>query len=222
MQLEALEPIVELGLTSDPRLRWPHAAEMEAALAQAVTPARPNDVAAWLGEVGREFIARRERAIAEDEVSYRRGSAEMPRLGSANDAAPVPAVAPEPPDAAPHPRVTRQVSLIAGAAVIVFAIAFGAALAMHGDADPPPPVADVPAAAAAAPALPAPPAPAARPVPMLTPPDAPQSCPPPVEPPPPSPAAHKRIVTRKPPPKPSCATPYYYRGQKKIFKPQCL
>ena len=114
-QLVDLEPIVQLGLAIDTRLRWPTAATMEKAIAAAVPPASTTEVATWVAEYGREFLARREQAIAADEVSFRRstvmaaqgsqsmrparGSESMPRL---DDGAARPPRSPSP--RSPSPR----------------------------------------------------------------------------------------------------------------------
>ena len=74
-QLLALEPIIQKGLAVRVEDRWQSAAEMEEALAEALSPASPADVAAWLKALGREFIEGREKMIAAEEQSWRRASA---------------------------------------------------------------------------------------------------------------------------------------------------
>ncbi len=233
-ELEELEPILQLGLSQDPRLRWPTAAAMEKALASAVMPAPTSAIAAWVAENGKEFIDRRDRAIAEDEVSYRRITGALPRLGSSEDAPPVPAVATE------HTRwrwLNRQTATIAAGGLLVFALAFGAAALVRGHAGgpaPPPPAEEPGGIGWWPPAMPAAAAAATDPSiapPMLVPPRAPEVCPPsrpivvPIEAPP---NHNVNVVKRRPPPPPhksakaDCTTPYYFRGQKKIFKPQCI
>ena len=71
-QILTLEPIVMKGLAVRVEDRWQSAAEMEEALAEALPPASPADVAAWLKALGREFLDGREKMIAAEEASWRR------------------------------------------------------------------------------------------------------------------------------------------------------
>jgi serine/threonine-protein kinase len=73
-QILTLEPIVMKGLASRVEDRWQTAAEMEEALAEALPPASPADVAAWLKALGKEFLDGREKLIAAEEASWRRSS----------------------------------------------------------------------------------------------------------------------------------------------------
>ena len=76
-QLAALEPIVRKGLAVDPRRRWTSAAEMEDAIAQSVPLASAADVADWLHALGADYLASRDRLIAEEEASWRARQPEL-------------------------------------------------------------------------------------------------------------------------------------------------
>ena len=78
-QLEALDPIIQRGLTVDMAKRWPTAAAMEAALTSAVQPASSTGVAGWLKTLGRDFLSGRDRVIALEEASWRRTAERVPR-----------------------------------------------------------------------------------------------------------------------------------------------
>ncbi|HEX4456099.1 MAG TPA: serine/threonine-protein kinase [Kofleriaceae bacterium] len=71
-QLEVLEPIIRRGLAVDISERWKTAADMEQALSSAVTPATPTAVAQWLKQLGKDFLAMRDRVISAEEQSWRR------------------------------------------------------------------------------------------------------------------------------------------------------
>jgi serine/threonine-protein kinase len=73
-QILTLEPIIMKGLAVRLEDRWQSAAEMEEALAEALPPASPADVAAWLKALGKEFLEGREKMIAAEEASWRRSS----------------------------------------------------------------------------------------------------------------------------------------------------
>jgi serine/threonine-protein kinase len=77
-QLLALEPIIQKGLAVRLEDRWQTAAEMEEALAEALSPASAADVAAWLKALGHDFIDGREKMIAAEEKSWRRASTTTP------------------------------------------------------------------------------------------------------------------------------------------------
>jgi eukaryotic-like serine/threonine-protein kinase len=79
-QLEAIEPIVRIGLSFELTQRWPTAADMEKALARAVRPASSRELAAWLRSLGREFIDKHERVLAAEEASWRRLGVATPRF----------------------------------------------------------------------------------------------------------------------------------------------
>lgn len=81
-QLEAIEPVLLRGMAVDLDDRWNTAAEMEAALATAVTPASQTGIAGWLKNLGREFLAERDSVIASEEESWRRTSEHFPRRPS--------------------------------------------------------------------------------------------------------------------------------------------
>ncbi|HTL31537.1 MAG TPA: serine/threonine-protein kinase [Kofleriaceae bacterium] len=76
-QLEAIEPIVRKALDTTARRRWQTAADMEEALAAAVPIATEADVQAWLKAVGKDFLEERDKMIAEEEQSWRRGGGSM-------------------------------------------------------------------------------------------------------------------------------------------------
>ncbi len=71
-QLEVLDPILRRGLAVDIGERWKTAADMEQALSSAVTPATPTAVAQWLKQLGKDFLAMRDRVISAEEQSWRR------------------------------------------------------------------------------------------------------------------------------------------------------
>ncbi|HSN24836.1 MAG TPA: hypothetical protein VLT45_01085, partial [Kofleriaceae bacterium] len=73
-QLLALEPIIQKGLAVRVEDRWRSAAEMEEALAEALPPASAQDVGAWLRALGKDFLEGREKMIAAEEASWRRGA----------------------------------------------------------------------------------------------------------------------------------------------------
>jgi len=73
-QLQTLDPVVRRGLAVDLRSRWATAADMEVALSEVARPASPSVVAAWLKNVGKDFIERREGVIAAEEASWRRSN----------------------------------------------------------------------------------------------------------------------------------------------------
>lgn len=81
-QLQAIEPILLKGMAVDVANRWKTAGEMEAALATAVAPASPAGVAGWLKSLGRDFLAERDQLIAAEEASWRRTSEHFPRRAS--------------------------------------------------------------------------------------------------------------------------------------------
>jgi serine/threonine protein kinase len=81
-QLEQLDVILQRGLAVDVAQRWRTAAEMEAALASAVSPASTTGVAGWLKTLGKEFLSGRDRVIALEEASWRKTATQVPRRGS--------------------------------------------------------------------------------------------------------------------------------------------
>lgn len=70
-QLEQLEPIVERGLASSLADRWNTAEELDLALRGVVTPAPASAVAQWLKVHGRDYLEQHERAISDEESSWR-------------------------------------------------------------------------------------------------------------------------------------------------------
>ncbi len=81
-QLEVLDPIIRRGLVVDRNERWKTATDMEAALSSAVTPATPTAVAQWLKQLGKDYLALRDRVISAEEQSWRRSSDVIPSMSS--------------------------------------------------------------------------------------------------------------------------------------------
>jgi serine/threonine-protein kinase len=247
-QLEAIAPIIHKGLAGDARRRWSSAAEMEDALTAAVPIASGSDVCEWLRALGGEFLAERDRVIAAEEVSWRAirpKSGREVRLDTDMSIAAA-AAAVEPERAAPA-RYPARAPWLAAAGAFVALVALGAHL-FATDPVPPPPASLV----APEPALALPPPPPAAPPPTTPPPASPPlnatvaplprphpvhvathppahtvhvAQPPPKvssPPPPPPPAPLPAPPTQHAAPKDDCVSPYYYKGEKKIFKPQCI
>jgi len=82
--LQAIEPIIKIGLAVEVTDRWPTAATMEQALIDVIQPASLSDVAAWLKSLGKPFIDKHDRVLAAEEASWR-------RLGTTMQRRPVPA-----------------------------------------------------------------------------------------------------------------------------------
>jgi serine/threonine-protein kinase len=239
-QLEALEPIVRKALDREPRRRWQSAAEMEEALAAAVPIASPNDIAAWLRAVAKDFLELREKLIAEEEASWRR---------SAGAAAPLPCDHPVASGPATEPELVRALpwrgpTLLLAVLVVVVTATFAfllrdlkspkphrvpaaivepmpvaapvvppvttAVSVEHEARVEPPPAVETPPAEPIKPARPK--RAAAKPPPARPAPPPPRAAPPP--PPTPPPAEKSASV--------DCTTPFYFEGNKKIFKPGCL
>ncbi|MGE5186462.1 MAG: serine/threonine-protein kinase [Acidobacteriota bacterium] len=264
-QLEAIAPIIQKGLASDPRRRWQTAAEMEDALTAAVPLASSSDVAEWLRALGGEFLADRDRIIAAEEASWRAAGGKVTREASVDDsmsisgavdvgAEPVLPLAPE----TRRPWMREQLPWLVAAGGLLLALVL-VVISSVGSSR----VAPAPAAIAPPPAEPAvapPPEPPARPAEptyaTVRPPPAPPTrhVEPPrhAEPPRqvqatraaprpaphPQPAPPPKLVKTAPHPVPAavppavrerereaaaeCNPPYYFRGDKKIFKPQCI
>ncbi|MBL0220940.1 MAG: protein kinase [Myxococcales bacterium] len=249
-RLEEVQQVLDRGLTLDPKERWATAIDMEAALVAAVTPAPAGEVATWLRAAGKLFLDEREHMIANEEADWRRLSAAIPRAATTADlranttAEQPPIVATEPPPPAqPAPRIVRPLALIAACAVIGVVLAFGIAF-LGRDLEPPRPTAALapklttpgdhtvarPQPSTVAPRAVAPPATIAAPAPLpprvTVPTRAPLA---PARAAPLRPAAKKVGIERAPPPRAppaagpsSCSPPYYFAGDKKIFKASCL
>jgi serine/threonine protein kinase len=71
-ELQALEPVIKVGLAVEVADRWTTAADMEQALIDVVRPASSADVATWIKALGREFIDKHDRVLAVEEASWRR------------------------------------------------------------------------------------------------------------------------------------------------------
>lgn len=242
-QLESLDAIITKGLAVDQAKRWRTAAEMEAALASAVAPASTTGVSGWIKNLGRGFLADRDRMLALEEASYRALArpARRPSQGPHTEVGTVPA-------APPAMLVRHRARLLLGAAIGGFVLVLAFIIGMTRE----------PTIAAAA-AMPMP-TPAPVPVLVATPP--PVAVTQPIRPAPlgsvssaaatglgesraaPRPVANvartqrfairpnrpaPRELVREPAPapavelaKPDCSPPYYFEGAKKIFKPACL
>jgi eukaryotic-like serine/threonine-protein kinase len=83
-QIEVLDPIIRRGLAVDANERWKTAADMEAALASAVTPATATAVAQWLKQLGKDFLLQRDRVISAEEQSWRRTADDVERTTGSN------------------------------------------------------------------------------------------------------------------------------------------
>jgi serine/threonine-protein kinase len=163
-QLEALDVILQRGLAVDTVQRWRTAAEMEAALASAVSPASTTGVAGWLKTLGKDFLSGRDRVIALEEASWRRTATVVPRRGSHAGLSLV--TEPGTTAAAPPALARNRTRVYAGAAIGAFLLILAFIIWITRD-----PGLELPATAAAfpVPALPAappppPPAPAPAPV----------------------------------------------------------
>jgi serine/threonine-protein kinase len=238
-QILALEPIIQKGLSVRLEDRWRSAAEMEEALAEALPPASPADIAQWLKALGKEFLDGRERMIAAEETSWRKSAALVPvasrpssQPGQTSRAGVLSG------SVLALGKRTTKLAMIAGFALLLgIVLAFSLRSASSHDlavASPPAPAPQPPAAAAPAPVThdatvarepeqaddpkpkPAPPkiVRVVRPVQRMAPPPAARPAPRP-EPPPVAKVAPA-------PPKDDCNPPYYFEGRKKIFKPACL
>ena len=265
--IEQIQLVLDRGLAINARERWATAVDMEAALADAMAPAPNHEVAAWVRDVGRDFLDAREKLIALEEGSWRRRCAaarpptevitdEPPAVPRTTTAEQPPIAAAELPVPSLRPALLQRPSvMIAACAAVGIVLAFG--IAMLGGSVEPAPQARRPAPAispaprdhtVARPAVtrpavprPAPPvvvrAATAEPTPTVRPPP-----PPPPKPraaPPPRPQVAKRAPPKQAPPPPppkatppkpvpapsattSCSPPYYFVGQKKVFKPSCV
>jgi hypothetical protein len=71
-ELQALEPVIKVGLALEVADRWTTAADMEQALIDVVRPASSADAASWIKALGREFIEKHDRVLATEEASWRR------------------------------------------------------------------------------------------------------------------------------------------------------
>jgi serine/threonine protein kinase len=157
-QLEAVEPIIKKGLAIDQKQRWMTAADMEAALIKAVTPATSTDVAVWVKALGKEFLEGRDKVIAAEEASWRKNSTLIIPRTSSRDLTPRPsrlgtvaAVDTNPAAAmplAPHRNKTTAVIALLGALVILLSVGIGFTLRGGSNDSPktPPPAAPPPRA----------------------------------------------------------------------------
>jgi serine/threonine protein kinase len=163
-QLEVLDPIIRRGLAVDIGERWKTAADMEQALSSAVTPATPTAVAQWLKQLGKDFLAMRDRVISAEEQSWRRTADTSMSTSSANhrrtQTDPGAATVMDRPTAPATLRNKTRLWFGAGAAVFLALLALIIWLAHSPEIEAPkvvaqpPPTAAAPAPAIAAPAAP--------------------------------------------------------------------
>ncbi len=73
----ALEPIVSRAMSANPNDRYATAADMAAALASAVPPAPPGEVAIFVKMLGAELLEKRQKALLANEESWRAGRLEL-------------------------------------------------------------------------------------------------------------------------------------------------
>jgi len=229
-QIEALEPIVRRGLARDLADRWATAAEMEEAITAAVPLASSTDVAQWMKQLVQPFLDSRERVIAAEEARWRSSQRPpsnqdaIPLIGPSHATEPVPA--PIEPGKSLKVRTLiairarpRTILYTAGALVVAACMAIVLSVRAGDTARPdePPvvrPVQPLPAAALAPAAL----------APIAPEPDCVTEPARPAPPPRPAPRPHRvvRPPVRRARPRTDCNPPYYFQGQKKIFKPACL
>jgi serine/threonine-protein kinase len=160
--LETLDTILQKGLNVDMTKRWKTAAEMEAALATAVSPATTTGVAGWLKTLGREFLSGRDRVIALEEASWRRTATQVPRRNSHHGITPV--TEPGTTAAQPTSLARHRTRLIAGAAIGGFLLILAFIVWITRD-----PVLELPATAATLPVMKTTPQPVAAPPPVAAP-----------------------------------------------------
>ncbi len=246
-QLEALEAIIAKGLAVDQTKRWRTAAEMEAALASAVVPASTTGVSGWIKNLGRAFLADRDRMIALEEASYR-SIAKPPRRPSQGPHTEVSTVLAGPPAMMSRHRTRLLVGTAIGGFMLVlaFIIWMTREPTIELAAAPPLPVAIPSATPIATPIATIVAAPPILPAPLGSVSTAAgtglgESRAAPVRPnaniartqrvairPIIRPAPREPTIRESQPApvaeptKPDCNPPYYFDGAKKIFKPACL
>ncbi|HEY1552807.1 MAG TPA: serine/threonine-protein kinase [Kofleriaceae bacterium] len=168
-QLEVLDPILRRGLAVDIGERWKTAADMEQALSSAVTPATPTAVAQWLKQLGKDFLAMRDRVISAEEQSWRRtADSSMPNTTGSHrriQTDPGAATVMERPTAPTTLRNKTRLWFGAGAAVFLVLLALIIWLAHSPEIETPRGVAAQPPPPPAAPAAVVPVAPAPAPAP---------------------------------------------------------
>ncbi len=129
-QVVAVDAIISRGLAVDVADRWTTAVEMEEALCRAVPPAATSAVAAWLKRVGKEYLDKHDRLIAEEEASWRRtggGASTTSRRSSPAGARLRTSAGVERPDAAVPiaPRAQRSRTMVALLGALVAGVAIG-------------------------------------------------------------------------------------------------
>lgn len=170
--LETLDTILQKGLNVDMTKRWKTAAEMEGALATAVSPATTTGVAGWLKTLGREFLSGRDRVIALEEASWRRTATHVPRRNSHHGITPVT----EPGTTAAQPAALlakHRTRFVAGAALGGFLLILAFIVWITRD-----PALELPATAATLPVMKTTPQPVAAPPPVAPEPPMPVVSPP--------------------------------------------
>lgn len=224
--VEELQRVLDRGLATDARERWATAVDMEAALADAMAPAPNHEVAAWVRDVGREFLDARDKLIAAEEGSWRRRCAaarppteviadELPAMPRTTTAEQPPIVAAELPVPSVRPSLLQRPSvMIAACAAVGIVLAFGIAFLGRGVEPAPPP--------RPAPAVSAPPSPrdhtVARPAPPPvvvvraataepTPAETKAAPPPPPKPRPTPPVVRAPQIAKRPTPKAAAPPP---------------
>lgn len=247
--LSAIEPIVQKGLAVEAADRYQTAADMETALTKAVAPASTSEVATWVKSLGKDFIETRDKVIAAEEASWRKTAPAVTSVRRPSTQAMLEptstsnALPPAPQDSLK----TRAIIGVLGALVILLGV--GVVFAMNGSSTPAKAApAPQPIVVVQPPATPPAPPPVAvvkeePPPPVVE----EEAAPPEVveenedKPAPVVVRRHVRQTARvtkkaKPVPEPTpapapvveskpavdCSTPYYFEGNKKIFKPNCL
>jgi serine/threonine-protein kinase len=242
--IEKVDPIVSTGFAVELSKRWATAAEMERALLDAVPPAPPSEVAAWVKALGKEFLEGRDKVIAAEEQSWRRALGSSPDCMTPLRLATVPGTV----RTGTNRPVSSKNTIIAVLGALIVVLGVGLVFAMrssrpkvHAPVATPPPQPAAPPIATTQPAPVAQPAPAPVPEPVEEPTTSAAAdlgsalAAPPVRtatvrrhPPvraavkPPEPAPAPAVVPPPEPPKDDCNPPYYFEGEKKIFKPSCL
>jgi eukaryotic-like serine/threonine-protein kinase len=233
-QLQALEPILQKAFARDLEERYATAADMEQALGDAVQPASLGRVAAWLRTLAQDMLDETDQLIAAEEASWRKAQSSgcMPPMKLSSNEWCRPTTSLETEAAIPSARLSRAslpkpagfvrrrrrvlqrtgLAIASGIVVaLIVVLAIGRSSSQHQAAAAPLPPMFV---------LQASPPPAPQPKPAIeVPADAKGRA-----------TAKRRPVIRRAAKaittdvaKPvDCSSPFYYEGNKKIFKPACL
>jgi eukaryotic-like serine/threonine-protein kinase len=131
---EGLDAVVMKGLSRDPELRYLTAAQMAAAIEEAIEPAKEEAVSAWLAELGGDALELRKRQVE----AVERATLEIPQESSTrlekNDS--LPAAAANTPVARGAPRDHARWWVIGAAVLGVSALAWYALQRTPDDAPP--------------------------------------------------------------------------------------